>query len=272
MTDRAVVLARGLGTRMRRTDSAAALDSAQRAAAERGHKAMMPVAAGRPFLDWVLSGLADAGYERVCLVIGPEHTPVRDYYGGRGRPRRVAVDFAVQEEPRGTADAVLAAERFAAGDSVLMVNADNYYPRSALEALRALPRAGLAGFRRSVLVAGGNIPAERISAFALLEVGDDSMLRRIVEKPDAAEARHFGADPFVSMNAWLLPPSIYDAARAVGLSPRGELELADAVRYAMERLGERFRVVEIREGVLDLSTRSDVAAVAERLRGVEPRP
>lgn len=272
LTDRAVVLARGLGTRMRRADAAAALDPAQRDAAERGQKAMMPLGEGRPFLDYVLSGLADAGYSRICLVIGPEHGAVRDYYTGPGRPTRVAIDFAVQQEARGTADAVLAAEAFAAGGSFLVVNADNIYPRAALEALRALPRAGLAGFRRSVLLARGNIPAERILAFALLEVGKDGALARIVEKPDAAAALPFGPDPLVSMNAWLLPPTIFAAARAIAPSSRGELELVDAVRWAVERLGERFPVVVVEDGVLDLSTRGDIPAVAERLRGVVVRP
>jgi glucose-1-phosphate thymidylyltransferase len=272
VTDQAVVLARGLGTRMRRADAAAALDPAQHAAAERGQKVMMPLGEGRPFLDYVLSGLADAGYSRVCLVIGPEHGAVRDYYTGSGRPARIALEFAVQQEPRGTADAVLAAEPFAAAASFLVVNADNIYPRAALEALRFLPRAGLPGFRRSVLLARGNIPAERILAFALLEVGPDGTLARIVEKPDPAAAAPFGNDPLVSMNAWLLPPTIFDAARSIGLSPRGELELVDAVRYAMERLGERFPVVVVDEGVLDLSTRGDIPAVVERLRGVVARP
>ena len=270
--DKAVVLARGLGTRMRRADAAAPLDPAQRAAAERGQKAMMPLAGGRPFLDYVLSGLADAGYVRVCLVIGPEHGAVRDYYAGPGRPERVALEFAVQREPRGTAEAVLAAERFAAGESFLAVNADNIYPRSALEGLRALPRAGLPGFRRSVLLARGNIPAGRILAFALIGVDAEGLLERIVEKPDPAAAAEFGDDPLVSMNAWLLPPTIFAAARAIAPSSRGELELVDADRYAILRLGERFPVIEVGEGVLDLSTRGDIPAVAERLQGVVVRP
>jgi glucose-1-phosphate thymidylyltransferase len=269
---KAVVLARGLGTRMRRADAAAPIEPAQHAAAERGEKAMMPLAGGRPFLDYVLSGLADAGYVRVCLVIGPEHDAVREYYTGPGRPGRVRLEFAVQQEARGTADAVLAAEAFAAGGSFLVVNADNIYPRSALEALRGLPRAGLPGFRRSVLLARGNIPAERILAFALIGVDPDGLLERILEKPDPAAAAEFGDDPLVSMNAWLLPPTIFAAARAIAPSSRGELELVDAVRYAVERLGERFPVVEVGEGVLDLSTRGDIPAVAERLRGVVARP
>jgi glucose-1-phosphate thymidylyltransferase len=271
--EKAVILARGLGTRMRKPDAGAALDPAQHAAAGRGQKAMMPLAGGRPFLDYVLSGLADAGYARVCLVIGPGPDPVRAHYAGPGRPARVRLEFAVQDEARGTADAVLSAEPFASGDPFLLVNADNLYPRAALEALRALPppRAGVAAFRRSVLVAGG-IPAERILAFALLGVDRDGWLTEVVEKPGGADAARFGDDPLVSMNAWLLPPAIFKAARAIGPSPRGELELQDAVRHAVARLGERFRAVEIAGAVLDLSTRGDIAAAAERLRGIEPRP
>lgn len=77
-TDRAVILARGLGTRMRKAVQAAGLSEAQAAVAQTGVKALMPIK--RPFLDYVLSALADAGWRRVCLVIGPEHDALRSYY------------------------------------------------------------------------------------------------------------------------------------------------------------------------------------------------
>lgn len=254
---------------MRRADAATSLDRAQAQTAEFGIKAMIPV--GRPFLDYGLSGLADAGCAKVCLVIGPEHDAIRAYYEGAARPTRLSISFAVQQRPLGTADAVLAAESFAGGDSVVMVNSDNYYPPRALAALAALPRAGLVGFRQSALLAGSSIPPERIRAFALISVTRDRALDRIVEKPDAAEAAAFGADPLVSMNAWLLPPTIYDACRAVRPSRRGELELQDAVRSLLRLRRERFLVVESNEPVLDLSSRSDIPVVAERLRNMEVR-
>ncbi len=53
-----VIPARGLGTRMRKHDGASHLSAAQEAAADTGMKAMIPIK--RPFLDYVLSGLADA--------------------------------------------------------------------------------------------------------------------------------------------------------------------------------------------------------------------
>lgn len=246
------------------------LQPEQEARAGEGQKGMIPV--GRPFLDYVLSGLADAGYDRVCLVIGPGHGAVREYYSGAGRPARVRLEFAVQQRPLGTADAVLAAEAFAAGERFLAVNADNLYPRQALEALRRLAGPGLAGFRRSGLLRGGVIAAERILAFALIEADSAGFLSRIVEKPDPGTAIGFGPDPLVSMNAWVLPPSIFRSARAIAPSKRGELELQDAVRHTMEQLGERYRVIPFDEPVVDLSSRSDIPVVTSLLQGREVFP
>lgn len=271
MTDRAVVLARGLGTRMRREDAAVALDSPQEAAVMAGWKPLIPFAGGRPFLDWVLSSLADAGCREVCLVIGPEQRALRRRYEGEARPIRVTLAFAEQAAPLGTADAVLAAERFAAGGSVLLVNADNLYPVEVLRALRQAGAAAVAGYQREGLLAEGDIPPDRIRAFAFLEVSGDGLLTRIVEKPDDAELAALGPNPLVSMNSWVLPPGIYDACRRVTPSRRGELELADAVRLAVAA-GERFRVLVVRASVLDLSTRSDIATVAARLAHREARP
>lgn len=255
---------------MRKAEAGVALDPAQEARASEGQKGMIPV--GRPFLDHVLSGLADAGYSRVCLVIGPEHDAVRRYYTGAGRPTRLTVEFAIQEHPLGTADAVHAAEAFSADEPFLAVNADNLYPRSALESLRKLDASGLAGFRRSGLLLGGFIPPERILAFALVEVDADGYLSRIVEKPDPETARSFGPDPLVSMNAWVLPSSIFESCRVIAPSPRGELELQDAVRHNMRESHERYRVLPFDESVIDLSSRADIPVVMQLLRGREVRP
>lgn len=267
---KAVILARGLGTRMRRGNADAPLRADQAAAADRGVKGMIPF--GRPFLDYALSALADAGFTDACLVIGPEHQAVRDYYARPGRPTRMRVLFAVQERPLGTADAVLAAEAFAGGDLFLVCNADNYYPAPVLAALRGLTEPGLAGFDRDVLVRRGNITADRISRFALLTTSPDGFLADLVEKPDATTAAALGPSARVSMNCWVFGPGIFPACRLVSPSPRGELEIQDAVRISMSALGARYRVVPVEEGVLDLSSRGDITAVAARLSDMEPRP
>jgi len=53
--------------------------------------------------------------------------------------------------------------------------------------------------------------------------------------------------------------------------PSGELELPEAVRFAVTKLAERMRVLPFREPVLDLTSRADVAAVAARLAGEQVR-
>lgn len=262
---KAVILARGLGTRMRREDSEAVLDERQAAVAESGVKGMIPI--GRPFLDYAISALADAGFGDVCLVIGPEHDVVREYYGREVKLERVRVHFAVQEKPLGTADAVLAAEQFAGSDPFLVVNSDNYYPAEVLRALRERGAPAMPGFDTEALAAEGNVPAERIAQFALVDVDEDGCLRRIVEKPGAATIASWVGEPLVSMNCWLFTNDIFDACREVAPSARGELELPHAVQLLVDS-GMRIGVLPVRAAVLDLSSRRDIASVRGRLSGV----
>jgi dTDP-glucose pyrophosphorylase len=279
---KALILARGKGTRMQRADQAANVDAAQSRVADSGLKAMIPFR--RPFLDYILSSLADAGCLDICLVIGPEHEAVREYYERTSPPERVRVAFAIQQQARGTADAVLSAESFVHEAPFLVLNADNYYPVDVLRALVALDGPGLPAFRRSTLIEQSNIDAERIRSFALLTIDETGTLVDILEKPDPATfARYFDGDDAidsrpgihdvrVSMNCWRFGPSIFTACRSIEFSPRGELELPNAVRYAVRVMGERFRAIPVDAGVLDLSRREDIAEVERRLSAFEPRP
>lgn len=254
---------------MRRPGGAPGLSDEQQSAADTGVKGMIPI--GRPFLDYVISALADAGIADVCLVIGPEHHAIREYYQAKNRLTRIRVHFAIQQQPLGTADAVAAAETFAGGEHVLMLNSDNYYPVHTLRALRDLGSAGVAVFERAALVQLGNIDVERIGKFSVVRIDANGFLEQIIEKPSADEVASLGREVFVGMNSWSLPPEIYAACRAISPSVRGELELQDAVQYARDAMGIRFKVLTFHDGVLDLSSRGDIASVAERLRDTEPR-
>jgi dTDP-glucose pyrophosphorylase len=265
--DKAVILARGLGTRMRKTDDSASMTKEQAAMADTGVKALIPI--DRPFLDYVLNDLADAGYKRICLVIGPEHDAVRTYYGQTIQPKRIAIDFAIQVKPLGTADAVAAAEKFAAGDPVLVINSDNYYPKHALADLRKFSGSGLAAFDRQGMLQGSNIPPERLTKFAVVCSDTDGYMTRIIEKPDEKTLASLPEPICLSMNCWRFGPAIFTACHKISPSPRGELELPDAVNYAMTHLGERFRVLPVKAPVLDLSCRSDIPAVAAKLIGTK---
>jgi glucose-1-phosphate thymidylyltransferase len=253
---------------MRKTDLTATLTNEQELAANAGVKGMVSI--GRPFLDFVLSAIADAGFTRVCIVIGPEHDIIRDYYIGMGRPTRLEITFAIQEKPLGTANALLAAADFAGAEPFVVLNSDNYYPSDALSALRVATPPAIAGFSRKALIEGGNIAADRVTRFGALQCDENGFLTRILVGP-AAERTSAG-DALASMNCWLFDERIFDACRRVPVSARGEYELPQAVQLGIDNLGMRVQVVPIDAAVLDLSSRGDIALVAERLKGVAARP
>lgn len=275
----AVILARGLGTRMREGASEA-LTPAQAAAAAAGQKGMMPLPGrdgrARPFLDYVLSALADAGYVEIGVVVPPPAAngrpdPLREYYTGPGRPSRVRMSFVVQPEARGTADAVAAAADWIAGRPFVVLNADNLYGVEALRALREADGPALPVYERDDLVGSSGIPDARVASFALLRVTPDGYLADIVEKPGPAAMAEAGPQALISMNCWRGDEAVMQACREVPVSSRGEFELPAAIRLAIAR-GVRVRAIPARGPVLDLSRQEDVASVTARLHNLEARP
>lgn len=253
-----------------RHGDATPLSATQAAAAAAGAKGMMPIGT-RPFLDYVLSALADAGCTQVCLIVAPDHHQMREYYEGAGRPERIAITFAVQQVADGTARAVQAAQTFAGTDPFIVLNSDNLYSPQVLRALVDLDGPGLPAYERDTLVRDSGFPADRVASFAALDVDRDGFLTRIVEKPGEAYYEAAGPRALISMNLWRFDRRIFDACRDVPLSARGEYELPEAVGLAISR-GVRFRTFRATGAVLDLSRRSDIALVTERLAGVEARP
>lgn len=263
---KAVVLARGLGSRMKAAGQAE-LTADQAAAAALGAKAMMPLG-GRPFLDHVLTNLVAAGLTDICLVIGPEHASVRQYY--TALPTNLStIEFAIQDEPRGTADAVAAAEQFCGTDRFVVINGDNRYPVDSLRRLVAEPGLATVGFSPAGLVANANIPGDRLSAFGVLTTDAAGNLDQIIEKPDQQQAAELGPERLITMNCWLLGPAIFEACRQIEPSARGEYEIIDAVRWVAARTP--IKVVPSAEGVWDLSSRADIAAVAASVADAEVR-
>ena len=287
---RAVVLARGLGSRMRQDDGSARLSPQQAAAAAAGHKAMMPIN-GRPFLDYLLSALADAAVTDVALVVAPDHERLRRHYVADAPPSRVRMAFIVQPEALGTADAIAATRSWVGDEPFLAMNSDNLYPVAALRDLAALDEPGLPAFDVEDLIASSNIPPDRVRSFATIDVDEHGYLTGIVEKPKEdlpPEGGSHETEPvasafrrkhqlirrkhqLISMNCWRFDARIFDACRDVPRSSRGELELPEAVGLAVRR-GVRFRAVPARGPVLDLSRRADAADVERRLAGTMPSP
>jgi glucose-1-phosphate thymidylyltransferase len=225
---------------------------------------MIPIN-GRPFLDYVLRAVSDAGFERVGIVLGTGHEELRAHYEDL-RPSRIDVSFIEQREPLGTAHAVRQAEPFAAGEPFLVINGDNYYPAEVLTLVHGLQECGLVGFRRDTLSQGGNMTLAGTANCAHIELSAGGELIRLREKPGADYLDRLHAPVWLSMTCWRFTSSMFEAIRSIALSERGEYEIPDAVAYSIDALGERFRMVPSLATVLDLSTRGSIPAVESLLK------
>ena len=170
----------------------------------------------RPFLDYVLSALADAGCGDVMprRGAGPRR-PSRAHYAPCGR-RGCGVRFAVQPDPNGTAAAVLAAEPVVGDRRVPGAQRDNLYPVDVLRALVALDGPRARGVRARAARRGERLPGEsRVAQFAVLRADADGWLTGIDEKPDPRDLDASGPHALISMNLWRIDHRIFDACRDV---------------------------------------------------------
>ncbi|OYT67597.1 MAG: glucose-1-phosphate thymidylyltransferase [Candidatus Wolframiiraptor sp. EX4484-121] len=269
MVEKAVILARGLGTRMQRPMRGVRLEPAVEEFAEKGWKPFIPIG-GRPFLDYTIQGLMKAGIKEVCLVIGPEHAAMREYYTRLdGELPEISIDFAIQAKPLGTADAVYAAKEFVGKDSFLTLNGDNIYRVDVIKTLLTQKEDvcyGI-GFEEEHLIANSNFTSERIKSFAVMEVDEEMNLLRIVEKPPNPEKYVTKYGILVNMNLWRFTPHIFWACERIKPHPtRKEYELTSAVQLLVDERIIPVKIIPVKAGVLDITYRSDIISVREKLR------
>jgi D-glycero-alpha-D-manno-heptose 1-phosphate guanylyltransferase len=123
----AVVLAGGLGTRLRAVVSDVP-------------KPLAPIA-GRPFLHWLLDGLARQGISRVVLATGYLAHMIRDAVGEAHAG--MAIAHAVEETPLGTGGAIWAALAHGTGERVFVLNGDTWLGAALAPIAAQAPTADL---------------------------------------------------------------------------------------------------------------------------------
>jgi NDP-sugar pyrophosphorylase family protein len=276
-----VILAGGISSRMKKAlASAANLDpSLKREAAEKP-KAMIGIgSSGRPFMDYLLENIRDAGYRNVCIVVGEHDSSIRDYYGSVENARRfdgLSITYAVQpippgrEKPLGTADALyraLAASPSWRGQRLTVCNSDNLYSVNALRLIRTDDHENaLIDYDRSALRFG----EDRISKFSVIRKDAAGFVQDIVEKPTpdmiAAAADKKGRIG-VSMNLFRFSyDSIYPVLERVPLDPgRQEKELPTAVRMMLLARPRSMYAIPVSEHIPDLTSPADILRVKGEL-------
>jgi D-glycero-alpha-D-manno-heptose 1-phosphate guanylyltransferase len=124
MVTEAVVLAGGLGTRLK-------------SVIQEVPKPMADVN-GRPFLEYVLDQVADAGFDHIVLSTGYQAGMIRRHFGDSYRNMRIT--YSEEDVPLGTGGAVKKALEVATENTVLVCNGDSLY-KADLGALHALHAA-----------------------------------------------------------------------------------------------------------------------------------
>jgi bifunctional UDP-N-acetylglucosamine pyrophosphorylase/glucosamine-1-phosphate N-acetyltransferase len=232
----AVVMAAGLGTRMKSAVP----------------KHLHPLL-GRRVVDWVLDAAEDAGCAPIVVVASPD---TRDAYADR--------TVAVQEQPRGTGDAVAAAESTLAGFEGRVLVLDAAAPLLTGEHFRALveehERQGAAVTLLS-FEPGTPLPYGRVIR------GDDGGVREIVEERDATPeqraVRELNSSIYVFESAALWPA----LARLEGHNVQGELYLTDTIAHIVAA-GGRAAAYRCPDSIapLGVNTRAELAVAAAALR------
>jgi bifunctional UDP-N-acetylglucosamine pyrophosphorylase / glucosamine-1-phosphate N-acetyltransferase len=212
---------------------------------------------GRRMLDWVLAALEPLGTEPLVVVCAPD--TVDDLRGSTNGP-----SFAVQEEPRGTGDAVASA-RAALDDfdgDVLVVAGDT--PLLTPELLE-----GLVGAHRASAPAATILTVEPASPRAYGRVVRDARggVREVVEAADATPEQLAIRELNSSIYVFAAPELWAVLERLDPHNAQGELYLTDAIGHLVEE-GKRVEAHRADDPVAadGVNTREELAEAAALLR------
>ena len=242
---RGIILAGGSGTRLHPVTLGVS-------------KQLLPVY-DKPMIYYPLSILMMARVREVLVISTRRDTPLFQEMMGDGSAWGMALTYAVQEEPRGLAEAFIIGERFLDGGRACLVLGDNLFYGAGMPML--LQRA-------SQRASGATVFAQKVR---------DPHRFGIVELDDAGRALHLEEKPRDPRSDWAVTGLyVYDErvtgfAHAVTPSPRGEIEITDINRAYLEA-GE-LHVERMGRGYawLDTGTHESLLEASEFVRAVEHR-
>jgi NDP-sugar pyrophosphorylase family protein len=278
---RAVILAGGISSRMKKSPVDPHLDAKLVRQADEGTKGMIGVGdGGRPFLDYSLNNMKHAGIQDVVIVIAEHDDELRRYYGPKDRDNDfhgIRISYAIQRippgrtKPIGTCDALTQAllirPDWGSGDFIVC-NSDNLYSiRSLTMLIESDAPNALIDYDRS----GLEFDETRISHFGITRKDKEGYVLEIVEKPSLEELKSLrGSDGTlrVSMNIFRLNYSmIFGPLKDCPENPvRQEKELVTAVTNMIKANPQCLKALPLKEHVPDLTYKEDIPVTREYLK------
>ena len=224
-------------------------------------KQIMPVY-DKPMIYYPLSTLMLAGIREVLIISTPRDLPVFEELFGDGSQLGMSFSYAVQEQPRGLADAFIIGEKFIGDDSVCLVLGDNIFHGNGLSALlREAVHSAECDNKATVFGYWVSDP-ER---YGVAEFDKEGNCLSIEEKPAQPKSN------YAVVGLYFYPNKVVTIAKNIKPSARGELEITTVNQCFLQE--KELKVQTLGRGFawLDTGTHDSLAEASTYIEVIEKR-